>query len=265
MAGIDLSPTLGQAALFGPTGIVGPVLTAAGMAASADFAPGNPLTPTSRFPQTERWPLPGSGQLHPLDMIKILGVWLPLAEMPEYGTGLDVSHRKAKGSDHATLVSHGKLTHPVKIKLRLWRDTTLGYKEGVRVGKDWHYEWEKIERLLIPEKLEKRGAVSVEYPLMASRGCDSVIFTEIGPYHRAGGQFYTIELKGYDPRTVKDNKGGSKKVVKQLDKIGSRAAPSPQRAAESASMPRVTAGNSADALAAFRAALAPPSAANRGK
>jgi hypothetical protein len=171
-------------------------------------------------------------------MIKILGVWLPLAEMPEYGTGLDVSHRKAKGSDHATLVSHGKLTHPVKIKLRLWRDTTLGYKEGVRVGKDWFYEWEKIARLLIPEKLEKRGALSVEYPLMAANGCDSVIFTEIGPYHRAGGQFYTIELKGYDPRTVKDNKG-SKKVVKQLDKIGSRAAPSPQRAAESASVPRV--------------------------
>ena len=260
---IDLAP-LGQAAAFGPTGIVGPVLTAAGMVATADLAPGSAIFPTSQFPQTERWPYPGSGQLHPLDYITILGVQLPLAKMPQGGVGLDVSHRKSPGADHSTLVSHGMKTSPVKIELLLFRDQSLGYKDGQRVGKDWWYEWEKIKDKLIAKKLEKRGALSVSYPTLAAVGCDSLIFTHIGLPQPKGIGMFVVDLEAYDPRTVKDG-GGSKKVVKQLEKVGSRAAPSPQRQADAAATARVKAGSSADALSSWTQAVAPPSASRRGR
>jgi hypothetical protein len=183
-------------------------------------------------------------------------------QMPQGGVGLDVSHRKSPGADHSTLVSHGMKTSPVKIELLLFRDQSLGYKDGQRVGKDWWYEWEKIKDKLIA-KLEKRGALSVSYPTLAAVGCDSLIFTHIGLPQPKGIGMFVVDLEAYDPRTIKD--GGSKKVVKQLEKIGSRAAPSPQRQADAAATVRVKAGSSADALSSWTQAVAPPSSSRRGR
>lgn len=181
--------------------------------------------------ETGRWPLPGAG-LHALDRIQIAGVWLPLAEMPQGADELDVSERKQPGSDFATFVSHGRKSVPVRITLLLFRDETLGWKDGRLVGKDWHAEYGKIRKTLLAKNLDKRGAVPVYYPTLQARGCTSLIFTHVGDPVRARGLFFTVALEGRDPRTVR--KGGGSKKVQQVKDFGSRANPIPPQQAKSA-------------------------------
>lgn len=167
--------------------------------------------------QTDRWPLPGSGQLHPLDKIQIAGVWLPLAEMPQGSAELDVSERKSPGSNFATFVAHGQKSTPVRIVLLLFRDDTLGWKDGFRQGKDWLAEYRKISASLPAKNLDKASAIPVYYPTLQARGVTSLIFTRVSDLQRAKGQFYTVEMEGRDPRTIRKGSSGSKKIEKRKD------------------------------------------------
>lgn len=226
----NLSPK-GQQLAFGTAG---PLTTRDGRLITADFLSAESkaaLASMPLIPQTDRWPLPGSGQLHPLDYIVIKNVRLPLAAMPEGAKELDVSERKEPGSDYASFVSHGLKSVPVRISLILFRDQTLGYKDGALVGKDWIAEFGKIEKNLIAPKLQKRFAVPVFYHTLHHRGCDSLIFVRQGdPRMVKPGQF-SIELEGHDPRTVRT--GGGSHKVKQTKDFGTRANPIPKESKES--------------------------------
>lgn len=210
-------------------GTAGPLLSPDGRRIPATFSAVGTAQRSTLIPQTDRWPLPGSGQLHPLDYITIMGVKLPLAGMPEGGQELDVSERKEPGSDWSSFVSHGKKSVPVRINLRLFRDQSLGYKNGVLVGKDWIAEYEKISAKLIAKSLSKRQAVPVSYPTLHARGCDSLIFTRVSDPKWTNGQFYVVELEGKDPRTTRV---GSSQKVAQLKDFGTRANPIPPQQAK---------------------------------
>lgn len=175
--------------------------------------------------QTDRWPLPGSGDLHPLDKIQIAGVWLPLESMPTGSAELDVSERKQPGSDYSTFVSHGAKSTPVQIRLKLFRDEALGWKDGMLVGKDWLAEWRKVSSKLLAKNLGKDQAVPVYYPTLQARGVTSLIFTKITDLQRTNARFFTVELEGRDPRTVR--RGGGSKKVKQAKDFGTRGNPIP--------------------------------------
>lgn len=221
---VKVSPQ-GQSLAFGTAG---PLLTPAGQMTDATFLTSvKKANLGARFPQTTRWAPPGSYALHPLDFITIGGVDLPLAQMPRGGDELDVSHRKAPGSNHATLVSHGKKTSPIQIRLRLFRDESLGYREGVLVGTDWWLEWDRIEPFLIAKSLSKQNAVPVRYPTLTRRGCDAIVFTKVEDPQHEKGLFFTVDLEGYDVRTVHSGDGKSKKVTRE--DIATRANPVPAK------------------------------------
>ena len=187
---------------------------------------------SSSFPQTTYWPsLHVEGSLHPLDYITINGVLLPLAAMPSGGKQLDISQRKAQGNINFLAAQHGAKRHPYKIVLKLFRDDSLGFTGGQRVGKDWFAEYQKIQDVLIRVKSgaafsSKMPAIPVVYPTLAASGCTSLIFTEqLDPQH-AGGQFYTVQLEGIDPRDVKS--GASTGVKANPRKAyGSKLDPAP--------------------------------------
>lgn len=219
-----LSPK-GQQLAFGTAG---PLVGAQGQVLPATLVANSAFRETiGRFPQTDRWPLPGSGLLHPLDYIVIAGIDLPLDDMPDAGDELDVSERKAPGSDWSSFVSHGKKAAPVRIRLRLFRDQSLGYADGHVRGRDWFKAWDQLAPSLISNRLSKRNAVPVYYPTLHARGCDALIFTRASDPKRSSGQFYVVELEARDPRNVRIGSGdGSKKVGRRED-IGTRANPVP--------------------------------------
>lgn len=210
-------------------GTAGPLVSSDGRRIPATFAAVGAAQHSTLIPQTDRWPLPGSGGLHPLDYITIMGVKLPLASMPEGGQELDISERKEPGSDWSSFVSHGKKSVPVRISLRLFRDQSLGYRNGAIAGKDWIAEYEKIASKLIAKNLSKRQAVPVYYPTLHTRGCDSLIFTRVSDPKWMSGQFYAVELEGRDPRTIRV---GSSQKVAQLKDFGTRANPIPPQQAK---------------------------------
>lgn len=215
-----LSPQ-GQQLAFGTAG---PLLTRDGRLITANFQSSETkaaLAGMPTIPQTDRWPLPGSGKLHPLDYIVIAGVQLPLASMPDGDQELDVSHRKPKGSHFTHLVSNGLKMSMVKIQLLLFRDQSQGYGgQGVNgkgggaviVGKDWVAEYDKIRPTLLASDVKKAGdAVTVFYPTLHAHGVDSLLFTKVGFPRRAHGMFFTVDLEGYSP---KKEKAGTAKAVK---------------------------------------------------
>lgn len=203
-------------------------MTKDGVKISPDFRSGTSRQVSGPIPQTDRWPLPGSGQLHPLDYITLAGVQLPLVSMPDGGEELDVSERKEPGSDYSSFVSHGKKNVPVKIQLLLFRDQSQGYRNGQLLGKDWIAEYYKIEPKLIAKSLSRRNAIPVSYPTLHARGCDSLIIVrKSDPKMSVRGQFI-VELEGRDPRTIRV---GSSHKMKQSKDFGTRANPVPPQQA----------------------------------
>ena len=82
---------------------------------------------------------------------------------------------------------------------------------------------------------DARGAVPVYYPTLQARGVTSLVFKRVGDPQRARGLFFTVELEGHDPRTIR--RGGGSHKVKNLKDFGTRANPIPpqQQAAKSPS------------------------------
>lgn len=185
---------------------------------------GNTPTPLPRIPSVRlgfnNWPLPGRGQLHPIDFITIMGVDLPLAEMPSGGLSLDIDKRKEPGSDYSRYVSQGKDSETIKIKILLFRDEWT--------GKDWWDNWGLIKDRLIAEKFDKRNAVSVAHPFLQLDGIDSILFTKRPLYEHDKGLMFTVALEGRDIRYTRGlgsgkKTGGKSKTVTQDPSLSTRS------------------------------------------
>lgn len=145
--------------------------------------------------QLRHYPLPGTATLFVLDRITILGWQLPLDRPIEAGVGLDIEKRKAPGADYATYVSHGVDSHPIKIVLRLFKDLSS--------GKNWFENYDQIKNRLVAKFLSQRNAVPVYHPLLDSEGINSLIFAERSIPTPSNGQFFTVSLSAFNPRTTR--------------------------------------------------------------
>lgn len=146
----------------------------------------------------------GPGTLSDIDQIVILGVALPLAEMPSGGIELSIDKKKSPGSDYHVLTGKGYEPRPIRIVLRLWRD--------LRSGIDWFEVYGQVHGALMPRAIDKRNAVSVYHPFLAMAGVNSIIVTKRGFPRHEGRQFFTLEIEGEDPNKVKFGKGGTKRA-----------------------------------------------------
>lgn len=153
----------------------------------------------------QRFPLPGASRLYILDCVTILGVQLPLARPIEAATELEIEKRKAPGSDYSTYVSHGLDSSPIRISLRLFRDITS--KEKGQEGKDWIAEYEKIRERLISRNLSKRNTVTVYHPFLDMEGINEIIFTKRSSMKQERGMMFTVDLEGFNPKTVRIGSG----------------------------------------------------------
>lgn len=153
----------------------------------------------------QRFPLPGSSRLYILDCVTILGVQLPLARPIEAATELEIEKRKAPGSDYSTYVSHGLDSSPIRISLRLFRDITN--KQNGQEGKDWIAEYEKIRERLISRNLSKRNTVTVYHPFLDMEGINEIIFTKRSSMKQERGMMFTVDLEGFNPKTVRIGSG----------------------------------------------------------
>lgn len=151
--------------------------------------------------QLRHFPLPGTATLFVLDRITILGYQLPLDRPIEAGVGLDIEKRKAPGADYATYVSHGVDSHPIKIVLRLFKDLSS--------GKNWFENYDAIKNRLVGKFLSQRNAVPVYHPLLDSEGINSLIFAERTIPTPSQGQFFTVSLSAFNPRTTRIGGTGS--------------------------------------------------------
>lgn len=146
-----------------------------------------------------RFPLPGTSKLYGLDVVTIFDTQLPLARPIEASTELDIEKRKAPGSDYSTYVSHGLDSSPIRISLRLFRD--------VQSGKDWIASYEEIRERLISRNLSKRNAVSVYHPFLDIEGINEIIFTKRSSLKQERGMMFTVDLEGFNPKTVRIGSG----------------------------------------------------------
>lgn len=153
----------------------------------------------------QRFPLPGASRLYILDCVTILGVQLPLARPIEAATELEIEKRKAPGSDYSTYVSHGLDSSPIRISLRLFRDITS--KEKGQEGKDWIAAYETIRERLISRNLSKRNTVTVYHPFLDMEGINEIIFTKRSSMKQERGMMFTVDLEGFNPKTVRIGSG----------------------------------------------------------
>lgn len=159
-----------------------------------------------------RFPLPGTSKLYGLDVVTIFDTQLPLARPIEASTELDIEKRKAPGSDYSTYVSHGLDSSPIRISLRLFRD--------VQSGKDWIAAYEEIRERLISRNLSKRNAVSVYHPFLDIEGINEVIFTKRSSLKQERGMMFTVDLEGFNPKTVRIGSGNSAASLKFQNATG---------------------------------------------
>jgi len=161
----------------------------------------------------QRFPLPGASRLYILDCVTILGVQLPLARPIEAATELEIEKRKAPGSDYSTYVSHGLDSSPIRISLRLFRDITSKVnfetvnRDNRQEGKDWIAEYEKIRERLISRNLSKRNTVTVYHPFLDMEGINEIIFTKRSSMKQERGMMFTVDLEGFNPKTVRIGSG----------------------------------------------------------
>lgn len=161
--------------------------------------------------QLRHFPLPGTATLFLLDRITILGYQLPLDRPIEAGVGLDIEKRKAPGADYATYVSHGVDSHPIKIVLRLFKDLSS--------GKNWFENYDAIKNRLVGKFLSQRNAIPVYHPLLDSEGINSLIFAERTIPTPSQGQFFTVSLSAFNPKTTRIGSGsgaGSSRALQDL-------------------------------------------------
>lgn len=159
-----------------------------------------------------RFPLPGTSKLYGLDVVTIFDTQLPLARPIEASTELDIEKRKAPGSDYSTYVSHGLDSSPIRISLRLFRD--------IQSGKDWIAAYEEIRERLISRNLSKRNAVSVYHPFLNLEGINEIIFTKRSSMKQERGMMFTVDLEGFNPKTVRIGSGNSAASLKFQNATG---------------------------------------------
>lgn len=159
--------------------------------------------------QLRHFPLPGTATLFVLDRITILNYQLPLDRPIEGGITLDVEKRKQPGSDYSSYVSHGIDTTPIRIVLRLFKDLSS--------GKNWFENYDAIKNRLVPKFLSQRNAVPVYHPLLDSEGINSLIFIERSIPTPSNGQFFTVSLNAFNPRTLRIGSRGSATTRAQND------------------------------------------------
>ncbi len=161
-----------------------------------------------------RWPLPGTATIAVLDRIEILGKTLPLGAPIDTGTTLDVEKRKEPGSDYSTYVSHGIDTSPITIELLLFKDLTS--------GRDWYSDYESIQPRIVPRFLSQRNAVPVYHPFLNLHKINSIVFVEQSIPKRTHGNFFVVQLKGFNPKTLRIGSGrGSAGGVQDINEVQS--------------------------------------------
>lgn len=160
--------------------------------------------------QLTHYPLPGTSTLFVLDRISILNWILPLDRPIEAGISLDVEKRKQPGSDYSSYVSHGIDTTPIRIALRLFKDLSS--------GKNWFENYDQIKDRLVSKFLSARNAVPVFHPLLDMEGINNIVFTDRTILQPAHGQFFTVQLTGFNPKTLHVGSGsGSTRAVQDLE------------------------------------------------
>ncbi len=160
-----------------------------------------------------RWPLPGTATIAVLDRIEILGKTLPLAAPIDTGTTLDVEKRKQPGSDYSSYVSHGIDTSPITIELLLFKDLTS--------GRDWYSDYEEIQPRIVPRFLAQRNAIPVYHPFLNLHKIDHIVFVDQSIPKRTHGNFFVVQLKGFNPKTLRIGSGASASGVQDTVEVQS--------------------------------------------
>lgn len=157
-----------------------------------------PLNPLSGV---QRYPLPGTSSLYPLDRISILQRDFPLKSL-DGGIELDVEKRKEPGSDFSSYVSHGLDSVPIRIVLMLFRD--------IWTKKDWMSDFLEIQDQLVARSLNKRNAIPVFHPWLNLLRINEIIFTKQSFQQHERGQIFNVTLEGFNPRQLRVGSGTSR-------------------------------------------------------